>query len=162
MAILTGMSSTALALMLHGLPAGMPLQAEFNTDQEAATSPCTAPYRESLSANSVSDAEWKAIITCVFANTAAQMDAELPQRIDDITALVSTSSHGTTFRYVYVLDVAMADVRQANIDSLRAATRQNACTDESMVQTMGLGGSYFYRWVDRRGTLITSMTISSC
>lgn len=158
MAILTGMSGAALALLLQ--TQAPPVQ--FNTDQAAATDPCIAQFKTSIETNSVSDEEWKAIITCVFANTAVQMDSELPKKIDEITTLVSVSSDGPTFKYVYVLDVLASDVQQQNIDSLRAATRQNACTTESMTRTMSLGGSYFYRWVDRQGTLLTTMLIEGC
>tara|TARA_B100000678_G_scaffold23855_1_gene18148 strand:- start:2183 stop:2659 length:477 start_codon:yes stop_codon:yes gene_type:complete len=158
MAIITSISGAALALLLQ---AQAP-QVEFKTNSDAATGPCIEQYGESVAAGSISEAEWKDIISCVFANTAAQMDAELPKRIDDITALVAVSSNGSTFRYIYVLDVAVADVGQANIDSLKAVTRRNACSTANMVQTMGMGGSYFYRWVDRQGSLITTMLLESC
>lgn len=158
MTIFTGMGVAAVALLLQ---AQAP-QVQFNTDKAAATQPCIAQFQDSIDANSVSDEEWKAIIACVFTNTSSQMDAELPKKVDDITALVAISSDGPTLKYIYVLDVALADVRQSNIDSLRAATRQNACSKPDMVQTMGYGGSYFYRWVDRQGSLITSMTIKGC
>tara|TARA_B100000678_G_C18127411_1_gene469273 strand:+ start:137 stop:613 length:477 start_codon:yes stop_codon:yes gene_type:complete len=158
MEIVTSLGAAALALLLQTQGS----QPDFGVDQAAATQPCTDQYADSLNANSVSDEEWIAIISCVFTNTAAQMDAGLPEKIDEITSLVSVSSNGATFKYVYVLDVDVADVRQANIDSLKAATRNNACTSANMVQTMELGGSYFYRWVDRSGTLITTMLIEGC
>ena len=148
----------ALALLLQ---ANSP-QVDFDTDVEAATSDCVAPYGEAVESNTLSDAQWKEIIACVFANTAAQMDAQLPKKVDPITTLVSVSSNGPTYNYTYVLDVSMADVRQDNIDSLEAATRQNACSDPAMSQTIALGGAYFYRWVDRTGTRITSMRIDAC
>lgn len=158
MAIIAGMSAAALALLLQ---AQSP-QVQFETDTEAATSPCTEGREDAIDGNSVSDAEWKEIIACVFANTAAQMDPQLPKKVDEITTLVAVSSNGPTFNYTYVLDISLADVRQQNIDSLEATTMQNACSDPSMSQTIVLGGSYFYRWVDRSGTQITSMLIDAC
>ncbi|NCP18914.1 MAG: hypothetical protein GW855_07130 [Erythrobacter sp.] len=158
MTILVGAGTAVLALLLQAHGA----KAEFETDVEAATTGCIEPHRDAIESQSVGDAEWKQIITCVFANTAAQMDAQLPKKIDPITTLVSVSSNGATFNYTYVIDVATADFRQENIDSLEAAARQNACTDPSMTQTMELGGAYFYRWVDRTGTQITTLRIEGC
>lgn len=158
MSIIMGVGGAALALMLQAQAPKM----EFNTDEDAATKPCLTQYEGSAAANSVSEAEWKAIIACIFTNTAAQMDTELPRQVDQITSLVAVSSHGPTFNYIYVLDVAKADVRQHQIDSLKAATRENACTAEDMTTTMRYGGSYFYRWVDRQGKLITTMLIEGC
>ncbi|WP_370177548.1 hypothetical protein [Alteriqipengyuania sp.] len=131
---------------------------KLNTDSDAAIATCVDP---SIGQNPT-DAQMTAIIACIFSETAAQMDAGLPSKIDEITTLVAVSSHGTTFKYVYVLDVETADVRQQNIDALEASTRQNACTNANMMQTMEAGGSYFYRWVDRSGVLITSFTIEGC
>lgn len=158
MAISVGLGAAVLAMALQ---AQSP-QADFDTDTDAATSPCIEAHRDTLQSNSVTEAQWKEIIACVFANTAAQMDSQLPKKMDPITTLVSVSSNGPTFNYTYVLDVSMADVRQQNIESLQAATRKNACGDASMSQTIGLGGAYFYRWVDRSGTQITSMRIDAC
>jgi len=155
MAIFVGMSAAALAMALQAHGTGP----QFDTDTEAATAPCVGGYGEDSTPTA---AQWQEIIACVFGNTAAQMDAQLPQKIDEITTLVSVSSNGPTFNYTYVLDVATAEVGQANIDSLEAATRQNACTEPSMKQTIGLGGAYFYRWVDRSGTQITTLRIDAC
>ncbi len=158
MAVFIGMGAAALALALQA----QNTDTGITTDNEAATGPCIESNRQAIESDTVTDAQWKEIISCVFTNTAAQMDAQLPKKIDPITTLVSVSSNGPTFNYTYVLDVSMADVQQQNIDSLEAATRQNACTDPAMTQTIGLGGSYFYRWVDRSGTQITSMRIDAC
>jgi len=155
MAILFGMSAAALAMAMQA----QATKPAFETDSDAAIAPCVAGYDQT---RDPTPAEWKQIISCVFTNTAAQMDAQLPKKIDQITTLVSVSSSGPTFNYTYVLDVSMADVQQANIDSLEAATRENACTDPSMTQTMALGGSYFYRWVDRSGNQITTLRIEGC
>ena len=156
MANILGGALLALLMQAHGP------QVEFETDTQAATESCTQGREAALRSGTVTDAQWKEIIACVFANTAAQMDTQLPRKMDAITTLVSVSSTGATFNYTYVLDLAKADVRQENIDSLEAATRENACTDSSMTQTIGLGGSYFYRWVDRSGAKITSMLIDAC
>ena len=158
MAMFVGLSAAALAVMLQAQNTDNGIK----TDNDAATAPCVEANRQALESGTVTDAQWKDIISCVFANTSAQMDAQLPKKIDPITTLVSVSSNGPTFNYTYVLDVSMADVQQANIDSLQTATKQNACTDPAMTQTIGLGGSYFYRWVDRSGTQITSMLIDAC
>lgn len=158
MAILSiaGAAALLLSMQAHGA------QPDFETDVQAATAPCIEANRTAIESNSVTDAQWKEIITCVFTNTAAQMDSQLPKKVDQMTTLVSVSSNGPTFNYTYVLDVAMDSVRQENIDSLEAATQQNTCSTDSMVNTISLGGSYFYRWVDRSGTQITSMLIDGC
>ena len=146
------MGSAALLALTMQAHSGS-TNSKLKTDSDAAIATCVDPS---------TDAQMTAIIACIFSETAAQMDAGLPSKIDEITTLVAVSSHGTTFKYVYVLDVETADVRQQNIDALEASTRQNACTNANMMQTMEAGGSYFYRWVDRSGVLITSFTIEGC
>ena len=84
MAILIG-SALALLLQAHSP------QNDFDTDVEAVTADCIAAHREALESDTVSTAQWKDFIACVFASTAKQMDLQLPKKIDPMTTLVAVS-----------------------------------------------------------------------
>jgi len=64
--------------------------------------------------------------------------------------------------YHMKVDVDVALVPMSAITSLKQATREHACSDTGMNNTIALGGGYRYIWTDKNGAVIGETTIDSC
>ena len=105
---------------------------------------------------------WKALIACVFQQTAMQIDAQLPVKIDDTSTLVAVSSVGPQFNYTYVVNTLVDEMAAGAPATIEKSTRTNVCEDPDMLATIQRGGSYFYRWLDRSGAVIHTTLIEGC
>ena len=110
----------------------------------------------------MTDKQWKAFIGCIFRETAAQIDSQLPIRIDDTWTLVAISANGAQLNYTYVMNGAASDLSPSAGANIAKAARRNVCADTDMAATFGRGGSYFYRWLDRSGAVIHTTLIEGC
>lgn len=105
---------------------------------------------------------WKALIACVFQQTAMQIDAQLPIKLDDSSTLVAVSSVGPQFNYTYVVNTLVGEIAAGAPAAIEKSTRASVCEDPDMLATIQRGGSYFYRWLDRSGAVIHTTLIEGC
>ena len=154
MSILLAMGVLAFAIQASGETP------ELQTDTQASLNACisVAPPEDA----DMDSVDWKPFIGCIFQQTAAQMDTQLPIKIDDTTTLVAVSATGPQFNYTYVADMLVGDLAPGSAASIERATRQTVCQSPDMVATMKRGGSYFYRWLDRSGAVIHTALVARC
>ncbi|MEL7691437.1 hypothetical protein [Citromicrobium bathyomarinum] len=110
----------------------------------------------------MSEDEWKAFIGCIFRETAAQIDPQLPMKLDDTTSIVAISATGARLNYTYVVNRAASDFSPSQKEYIATSARKSVCGDPDMLATLNRGGSYFYRWLDRSGAVLQTALIDRC
>ena len=103
-----------------------------------------------------------ALNLCLNTETARQLDARLPIRIDSSTLLDRVTVEGPALVYRYKVDKRLPELRAGVADRLEANTRRSACAGEDVQQIIALGGVQVYRWVDRDEALIREVRIDRC
>ena len=113
--------------------------------------------------------EWQAgrvgivdVVACANAESARQLNAQMPMRVDEITTVESVAAFGPEFVYNVRVEVDAAGVTAAMRDNLSAGTRNYVCNAADMRQTIGNGGRYRYRWADRAGRPVNEILIDRC
>ena len=102
------------------------------------------------------------IVGCINTAAARQVNAQLPKQIDEITRLDSLSTEGPLLTYHYTIQRAASSLPPGSGERLASMTRTMVCGQPQMRQTLQLGGSYAYRWVDNAGVLIHELRIDNC
>lgn len=135
---------------------------DIRTDTMAAVEACVPVDERDRSIDSMTIEERRAMIGCVFRQTAAQMNPQLPARVDEITIMERMSVSGATLTYHSRVEVDVAEVSRDGIAALEKATRAYVCNEQSMRSTIGMGGSYRYVWVDASGQPLHSALVEAC
>lgn len=146
----------AAALVAGGLASATAAQPQM--DNEALAAACGAVERE-----------WQAgrvgivdVVACANAESARQLNAQMPMRVDEVTTVESVAAFGPEFVYNVRVEVDAAGVTAAMRDNLSAGTRNYVCNAADMRQTIGNGGRYRYRWADRAGRPVNEILIDRC
>ena len=123
---------------------------------------CVAPADRNRTMDSLTPAERQRLLVCATRFTAGVINAQLPQRLDEITSLQSVEALGVTLVYNNRVEVDAAAVTGAQRQALERSVRQFVCGQADMTRTIGYGGSYRYVWSDRKGAPIHRVTIDGC
>ena len=133
-----------------------------NVDTEQAVNACVASADRNRPLAELSLAQRRRIVACVFANTARQINSQLPTQVDEITRLDRITVSGPVLTYHYTISRRLAEL-PANVRELaEQSTRSKACSEANMRQTLQMGGAYGYRWVDADGREIHIFRIEAC
>ena len=103
-----------------------------------------------------------ALNLCLNTETARQLGARLPIRIDSSSLLDRVTVEGPALVYRYRIDKRVAELPAGTPDRLDAHTRRSACAGEDVQQIIALGGVQIYRWVDRDEATIREVRIARC
>ena len=133
-----------------------------NVDANQAVNACVSADERQRPLTEISVARRRAIVACVFQATARQINPQLPVQVDNVTRLDRITVSGATLTYHYTVARRLADLPANARQIMEGTTRNNACAQANMRQTLQMGGSYGYRWVDSAGRQIHRMTISAC
>lgn len=127
----------------------------------AATS-CVSPADMNRPPSDFTLEQRRQIVGCINTAAARQVNAQLPKQIDEITRLDSISTEGPLLTYHYTILRPVASLPPGSGERLASMTRTMVCGQAQMRQTLQLGGSYAYRWVDNAGVLIHEMRVDAC
>ena len=133
-----------------------------NVDSNQAVNACLTPAEQSQPLAEFSAAQRRRLVTCIFANSARQINPQLPVQIDALMRLERITTSGPSLIYHYRVARRRSELPPNAAELLEQGTRSNVCAQQNMVQTMGLGGIYGYRWVDSAGVQIHQIQISRC
>lgn len=162
---------TKRLVLLAGLSAaggsGVLAQAQAPTlpvqvDSRQAVDACLTPAEQRLSMAQLDAATRRRMLSCILATTAAQIRTQLPLRIDELTELMEIASSGPALTYTYRISRRTTELPANAPQILESSTRTNVCAQANMVQTIAIGGSYAYRWLDRDGRQIHQMEVNRC
>ena len=104
----------------------------------------------------------RALNLCLNTETARQLGARLPIRIDSRTMLDRVTVDGPALVYRYRVDKRLAELPAGAADRIEAHTRRSACAGEDVQQTIALGGAQVYQWVDREQATIREVRVDRC
>lgn len=127
-----------------------------------AATECLSPSDMQRPAEQFSVEQRRQIVGCINAAAARQVNAQLPRQIDEITRLDRLTTEGPLLTYHYTVLRAASSLPPTAGQQLEELTRRMACAQPQMRQTLQLGGSYGYRWVDNQGALIYELRIDAC
>lgn len=102
------------------------------------------------------------IVSCLNAEAARQLNPQLPVQVDALTRLDRISTDGPLLTYHYSVSRRVSQLPAGLGPQLASNTRMTVCGRADMRQTLQLGGSYAYRWVDSDGAVIQEVRIDSC
>lgn len=128
----------------------------------SAASDCLSPSDMQRQVSEFTLAQRQQVVTCMNTRMAAQINAQLPRQLDELTRLDRIDAEGTVLTYNYTVLRSVAQLPANAVQQLDAGTRQMVCSQPPMRQALQLGGSYAYRWVDNRGAPIHQMRIDAC
>lgn len=123
---------------------------------------CLSPSDMQRPPSDFSPEQRREIVGCMNAALAAQINAQLPRQVDELTRLDRLSSEGPQLTYHYTVLRAASELPANSGQQLEASTRRQVCAQAPMRQTLEMGGAYAYRWVDNQGVLIHQISVSSC
>ncbi len=133
-----------------------------NVDANRAVTACLTPSQQRRPISDFSAEQRRRLVACIFADTSRQINAQLPVQVDELTRLDRTTTSGPLLTYHYRVARRRAELPDNVAELLEQGTRSNVCGQSNMVQTMGLGGIYGYRWIDSAGAPIHQLQISRC
>jgi hypothetical protein len=131
-------------------------------DQQRLVDTCIPQADRTRSIDQLGAARRAALNLCLNNETARQLDARLPIRIDASTLLDRVTVEGPALVYRYRIDKRVAELPAGTPDRLDAMTRRSACAGEDVQQIIALGGVQIYRWVDRDEAPIREVRIARC
>jgi hypothetical protein len=131
-------------------------------DQQRLVDTCIPRADRERSIAQLGAARRAALNTCLNTETARQLGARLPIRIDSSTLLDRVTVEGPALVYRYRIDKRVAELPAGTPDRLDAHTRRSACAGEDVQQIIALGGVQIYRWVDRDEATIREVRIARC
>lgn len=149
-------------VMLGGAASQDARDSAAKVDSEAAASACMSEVEVAQPIESFTEARRHGILACVNAQAAAQLNAQMPRRLDAVTTLEQISTSGTTLTYHLRVDTKLADLPEGSASRLAASTRSTVCASQDMRSTIGYGGVYRYIWLDRAGEKIHELRIDRC
>jgi hypothetical protein len=127
-----------------------------------AATACLSPSDMNRPPSDFTEEQRRQIVGCINTAAARQVNAQLPKQIDEITRLDSLSTEGPLLTYHYTILRPAASLPPGSGERLASMTRTMVCGQPQMRQTLQLGGSYAYRWVDNAGALIHEVRIDNC
>jgi hypothetical protein len=127
-----------------------------------AATACLSPSDINRPPSDFTEEQRRQIVGCINTAAARQVNAQLPKQIDEITRLDSLSTEGPLLTYHYTIQRAASSLPPGSGERLASMTRTMVCGQPQMRQTLQLGGSYAYRWVDNAGVLIHEVRIDNC
>jgi hypothetical protein len=133
-------------------------QVQPQMDRAAVERLCGALEREAVAGR----AAMVDVVACANAESARQLNAQMPMRVDEVTTVESVAAFGAEFVYNVRVEVDAAAVTGQMRDQLSAGTRNYVCNAADMRRTIGNGGSYRYRWADRSGRTVNEVLIDRC
>lgn len=133
---------------------------EVNT--VSAANDCISPADQQRPVSDFTTEQRLQIVGCINTAAARQMNAQLPRQIDALTRLDRLTTSGPQLTYNYTILRPLSALPEGTPQRLETATRAMVCAQPQMRQTLQLGGTYGYRWVDSQGALIHEITIQSC
>ena len=137
-------------------------QPEIRVDGEAVSRACVTPGQSERPIADFSASERIAMIACFQREGARQLNAQLPRQIDDLTVLHVATTEGPRLTYHYKIALDAGRITADQRAALVQVTRNNVCGQQSMRQTMSLGGSYGYVWIDPANVEIARTVIEGC
>lgn len=153
----------AAACMLVGAAAPAAAQpAGLTADADALARTCVPSGQHDRPMANFSPAERIALVSCAQREVARQLNAQLPRQIDDLTLLHVITTEGAQLTYHFKLAVDAKDINAAQRANLVQTTRAHVCRQADMRQTMSLGGSYAYVWIDPGDIEIARTVIEAC
>lgn len=139
-------------------PAGPNIQ----LDTEALTRACIDPADASRPLSDFTPEQLHEMVGCANRQAAAQIRPRLPMRIDNVTTLETVTAADTAVNYTYRIDLDAGNVSPDVRGQLEQTIRASVCAQANMRQTMTLGGTYNYTWLDRSGEIIDRLEIDRC
>ena len=131
-------------------------------DQQRLVDTCIPQADRTRSIQQLGAARRATLNLCLNNETARQLNARLPIRIDSSTLLDRVTVEGPALVYRYRIDRRVAELPAGTPDRLDAMTRRSACAGEDVQQIIALGGVQIYRWVDRDEATIREVRIARC
>jgi hypothetical protein len=128
----------------------------------SAATNCLSPSDMARPPSDFTPDQRRQIVGCINTAAANQVNAQLPRQIDEITRLDRLSTDGPLLTYHYTILRAASELPPGSGERLGTMTRTMVCGQAQMRQTLELGGSYAYRWVDNTGALIHEIRIDNC
>ena len=136
--------------------------AGISVDGEAMTRACLTPAQSQREMADFSAAERMTIMTCLQREAARQLNAQLPNQVDEITLLHLVTSEGARLTYHARVAIDAAPINAAQRAALVQGTRTYVCSKADMRNTIALGGSYGYVWSDPDKVEIARTVIEGC
>lgn len=95
-----------------------------------------------------------------LAEAAAQLNAQAPIKLDNITTLVSAKADHVTMIYLNQVAVDPGHFEEAKFEADQKTRLIGfVCGEENMRKTLNLGGRFRYDWIDKTGEAIGSVSI---
>ena len=136
--------------------------AGVTADPGAAVSNCLSAEDQTRRPEDMDPAERAEKIGCINAAMAAQINRQLPAKVDSVTTLNRVEADGMTITYHYTADVQASQLPPGAMDTVKAGARSNACGNPQMRQNLGYGAAYEYRWADKNGRALGELRIDRC
>jgi hypothetical protein len=102
------------------------------------------------------------IVSCLHAEAARQLNAQLPVQVDALTRLDRISADGPLLTHHYSVSRRVAQLPAGLGPRLASNARMTVCGRTDMRLTLELGGAYAYRWTDSAGAVIQEVRIDAC
>lgn len=133
---------------------------QFNAT--SAVGSCLSPGDARRPPSDFTPEQRRQVVACFNAQTAEQLNPQLPRQIDPITRLDRLSAAGPVLTYYYTVSRSAASLGPNVGQQIESGIRRMACSQAPMRQSMEMGGSYKYRYVDNQGQLIHEFTVETC
>lgn len=127
-------------------------------DEEAVQAACGALEAQAVAGR----ARLVDVVACANRETARQLNPQMPLQVDQLTTVTSIDAVAAQLIYNVRIDIDGTAVSAANRQQLATETRNFVCNAPDMRTTIGNGGSYRYRWVDRSGASLGEALIDRC
>ncbi|HVQ07947.1 MAG TPA: hypothetical protein VMS43_05890 [Allosphingosinicella sp.] len=137
-------------------------KANIQVDTERLSQNCLRPGDAYRPISDFTETQRLELIACANREVVRVMTPRLPLRVDALTTLTSVVSTGPLLTYNSRVSIDASQLAPAQIQQLHQATRANVCGQAAMRQTISLGGSYAYVWIDRNGRSLPPLRIDSC
>jgi hypothetical protein len=103
----------------------------------------------------------KAQVTQSVREMADQINANSPQRIDDITTMTRATADGMNLVYDYVIAGARTDYPDSFGTEISASVSRAVCADAGMGKYINEGVVYTFRYNDSKGDGIVSFSVDA-
>lgn len=112
--------------------------------------------------NDVPQDERVLLISCINAAGAAQVNAQLPRQMDEMSRLDRITTEGPLLIYNVTITRPASALPPGTLERLATSTRSMVCSTSQMRQTIQMGGAYAYRWSDSQGQPLHQVRIDAC
>lgn len=91
---------------------------------------------------------------------ADQINAQGPQRLDDVTTMTGAVARGVRLVYFYIIDGRKSDYSTTAAQDIEAQVIRDACAYEPMRKNMRAGAEFEYLYKDETGAVIANFAIA--